>query len=190
MRANLLVFFAAVAALHTAGAAEIRRCISPTGESTFTNLPCPSSSRAEHVADYEPVPDSKPDWIDPDAYAAAESARHAQAAARDAEAAADAARYAYEEAAARAQNAQNYDSGYSDVYYPYTTGYGGNFRGRGHGRGDHVEHHDHGHGRTHETGGGGLVVQQSQNVGGRETLLSRTAIPQAQVQPPGFTRHR
>lgn len=190
MRGKLILFILAAATGHAASAGDIRRCVSPNGDVMFTNLACPADTRAEHVSSYEPVPDSEPERIDPAAVAAAASARQARAAAEEAWAAAEAARYAYEDAAARMQNDQAYDNGYQDVWYPYYTGYGGNFRkhghGHGHGRGPHPEPHGGGGGRTM---GGGIAIQQPGNLVGGRTIGG----PGGVVAPPipsMFSRQR
>jgi hypothetical protein len=91
----------------------------------FTNMACPADSRVEHVADYEPVPDSPPERVDPAVVAAAASARQAREAAEEAWAAAEASRYAYEQAAAQLQYEQSYpNEGYQEAWYPYYAGGG------------------------------------------------------------------
>jgi len=175
MRGQPIVLILGALLTQGLSAGEIRRCVSPNGDTMYTNLACPGDSEAQHVADYEPVPDSPVERIDPAVHAAAASARQAREAAQEAWAAAEASRYAYEQAAADLQYEQSYDDGgYNDVWYPYYTGYVPNIHkrghGRGHGDGNHVEHHrSHGRGGG-RTMGGGIAIQQPRDLVGGRTI--------------------
>jgi hypothetical protein len=88
MHGKTIVFFLAVAFSHATGAGEIYRCTAANGDVMFTNLVCPAKSQVQHVASYEPVPDSPVQTADAAAQSAAMSARQAQEAAEQAQAAA------------------------------------------------------------------------------------------------------
>jgi hypothetical protein len=110
-------------------AGEIYRCTAANGDVMFTNIACPSSSKAQQVASYVAEPDTPQAAPDPAAGAAAASAREARDAAAQAQAAAyQAAQAAYLQAEAAVNHAEavseqnaNNDYGYPAwaASYPY-----------------------------------------------------------------------
>ena len=126
-------------------AGEILSCVSPNGDVMYTNMTCPANTRAHHVSDYTPVPDSPP-------LSASESAAHE--AAINSRLALEAAQRA--EAAAYAHQAPAYEDYQSDGYHQYPDynsyypayfggyGYGLGFGNNGFGRDGHHGHDHHG----------------------------------------------
>jgi hypothetical protein len=129
-------------------AGEILSCVSPNGDVMYTNMACPSNTRAHHVSDYTPVPDSpQVSASESAAHEAAINSRLALEAAQRAEAAA----YSHQAPAYEDYEPQAYHQ-YPDYnsYYPAYFGYGvGNGLGNnGFGRDGHRGHDHHGNRHT------------------------------------------
>ncbi len=106
MRGKILVSCIVAALSGQACAGDIFRCVAANGEVIYTNMACPTDSQVQHVASYEPVPDTPAPAYD--AAAAAASALEAREAARQARAAAYQAQALYEEARTEVRSEQSY----------------------------------------------------------------------------------
>jgi hypothetical protein len=95
---------------------EVFRCVGANGDVSFTNMACPTSSRAQVVATYVPVPDSPAPTYDSDAAANAAEARRA---AQQARAAAEQAQALYAEAHAGQAGEQSAEPEYATGWTPY-----------------------------------------------------------------------
>jgi len=117
---KIIVLFAAAALSHGACAGEIYRCTAANGDVMFTNLACPSTSKAQQIASYVAEPDVAPELPDRAAESAAASAREAREAAAQAQAAASrSAEAAYLQAEAAATRAEAVSERRADTYYDY-----------------------------------------------------------------------
>lgn len=128
MRSASFVVLLAFSCCDWANAGDIFRCTSASGEVMYTNMPCPASSRVEHIASYTPVPPSPPESAaDAAAAASAASAREAREAAAQAREAA----YQAQFGAQRAREGEGepaYVTDESTVWYPiYPLDYGNRF---------------------------------------------------------------
>lgn len=170
MRSRIIVFSIVAALSNAAVAGDIYRCVAANGDVMFTNLACPATSQVQHVASYEPVPDSPVPKYDASAEAAAISAEQARDAARQAQMAAYEAQAAYEQAQADAQRERAAgEAGYASMWIPYYVPVGSR-------RHDHNDHHDH---RRHERAPATF-----------ESAMHRPAAPTPHNQPTMFARQR
>ena len=107
MRGKIVVFSIVTVLSNASYAGDIFRCVAANGDVMFTNLACPTNSQVQHVASYEPVPDTPAPTYDAAAQAAAASALEARKAAQQARAAAYQAQAVYAEAQTEARNEQS-----------------------------------------------------------------------------------
>jgi hypothetical protein len=117
MRGKLIVFSLITALSNAAYAGDIFRCVTANGDVMFTNMACPANSKVQHVASYEPVPDTP---------AAAHSAPSSSAAIVSAAQASNAAQASaayqagYQQAQAEAQREQSSsESDYASAWIPF-----------------------------------------------------------------------
>ena len=117
MRSTIIVFSLFGLLGTAAHAGEIFRCVATDGAVMFTNLACPASSTAQHVANYTPVPDAPLPAYSKPSFAPVASAQsgtgHAQAAYQA----------GYEQAQADAQSESSRgDDEYAAGWIPYYPG--------------------------------------------------------------------
>ncbi len=154
MRDKTIVLLLAAAFSQAVCAGEIYRCTAADGAVMYTNIACPTDSRVQHVATYQPEQAaSRSAQVDAEAaQAAAISARLAQQAAADARRAAYEAEHAvYREQGEAEINYANDNSGDNVLWYP-TYPYFGSGLAR---RGPHIDHHRHDGGNDGGHGGDG-----------------------------------
>lgn len=133
MRGKIVVFSIVIVLSNVVYAGDIFRCVAANGDVMFTNLACPTNSQVQHVASYEPVPDTPAPTYDAAAQAAAASALEARKAAQQARAAAYQAQAVYAEAQTEARSEQaSGGTGYAAAWVPLYPRFG-----------SHVHNHHH-----------------------------------------------
>jgi|GEM_PF-5519589 len=135
MRGKIIVCSILTVLSNGVSAGDVFRCVGANGDVSFTNVACPTNSRAQVVATYVPVPDSPAPTYNADTMAAAASASEARRAAQQARAAADQAEAAYADAQTEAQHAPSYGPEYASGWVPYYAPFGSSSNNHRHHRG-------------------------------------------------------
>jgi uncharacterized protein with beta-barrel porin domain len=116
MRSKLIIFSLIAILSNAVHAGDIFRCVTANGDVMFTNMACPAKSQVQHVASYEPVPDTPAATYSTPASTVAISAVQTPNAAE----AGAAYQAGYQQAQAEAQRAQSSDeSDYASAWIPF-----------------------------------------------------------------------